>query len=473
MWNKFSNIAPLKTKLTDMKKLFYISLLTFAALGCTDEKIDDGRDLTENEQVNTYIREEMTGETSMYLWTEEIVGKSYTLTAEPEVYLSHMRHEDDEWSSVEKDPLASRAESNENDDIETGYGWYLVNYQTQDGLYFSYVAYVYPNSPAAEAGLKRGDIITQVDGAYITGDFSKLYNSSSVKVGLGRMEGNAIYPEPQATVSLTAANTQIDPVLVRKVLDVDGKKVGYLHYTRFVYTGDDDLDHLTTVFRQFKQEGVQEFILDLRYNPGGYEMAAQRLATLLAPAAAVENEEILLTKQWNALWQEYYETHGGVNLETRFDKSVPANARLSDLERLWVITGPGTASSSEVVINGLKPFYSLRMKQVGDKTYGKYVGGLTRIPEDEEISDWRLTLITCSDVNSEGTSVKGGLLPDIPLDEDISSSAALGDESEYLLSMVLAAIRNLPTSIGSRSTSPFTRLPETQKPLPMLIIPQE
>ena len=305
-----------------MRNLIYIGLLAIAAFGCTDEKINDGRDLTENEQVNTYIKEEMTGNTSLYLWTEEIQGKSVTTTADPSVYVAQMRHSDDKWTSVEQDPLASRTDANENDDIETGYGFYLVNYRTDDGLYFSYVGYVYPGSPAEKAGLKRGDIITKVDGEYLTGDFSKLYTSSSVTVELGTMEGNTIYTETGKTVNMTAANTQIDPVLVDTTYEVGGKKVGYLHYTRFVYASDDDLDHLTTVFRRFKSEGVKEFILDLRYNPGGYEMAAQRLATLLAPESAVASEEVLLEKQWNAMWQAYYEAHGGVNLVTRLDKEV-------------------------------------------------------------------------------------------------------------------------------------------------------
>ena len=287
------------------------------------------------------------------------------------------------------------------------------------------------------------------------------------------MEGNTIYTETGKTVSMTAANTQIDPVLVDTTYEVGGKKVGYLHYTRFVYASDDDLDHLTTVFRRFKSEGVKEFILDLRYNPGGYEMAAQRLATLLAPESAVASEEVLLEKQWNAMWQAYYEAHGGVNLVTRLDKEVAADARLGDLERLWVITGSGTASSSEVVINGLKPFYGDRLIQVGETTYGKYVGGVTRIPDDEEISDWRLSLITCTDVNSEGTSVKGGLVPDIPIEDNVLDSYPLGDTSEFLLGLVLHGMQNLSTPAGSRSMSQSVQLPAWQEPLPMLIILQE
>lgn len=456
-----------------MRNLIYIGLLAIAAFGCTDEKINDGRDLTENEQVNTYIKEEMTGNTSLYLWTEEIQGKSVTTTADPSVYVAQMRHSDDKWTSVEQDPLASRTDANENDDIETGYGFYLVNYRTDDGLYFSYVGYVYPGSPAEKAGLKRGDIITKVDGEYLTGDFSKLYTSSSVTVELGTMEGNTIYTETGKTVNMTAANTQIDPVLVDTTYEVGGKKVGYLHYTRFVYAGDDDLDHLTTVFRRFKSEGVKEFILDLRYNPGGYEMAAQRLATLLAPESAVASEEVLLEKQWNAMWQAYYEAHGGVNLVTRLDKEVAADARLGDLERLWVITGSGTASSSEVVINGLKPFYGDRLIQVGETTYGKYVGGVTRIPDDEEISDWRLSLITCTDVNSEGTSVKGGLAPDIPVEDNVLDSYPLGDTSEFLLGLVLSHIQGDPIPTSSRTMSQSVQLPAWQEPLPMLIILQE
>ena len=244
-------------------------------------------------------------------------------------------------------------------------------------------------------------------------------------------------------------------------------------YTRFVYSGDKDLEHLNEIFRGFKRQGVTEFILDLRYNPGGYERAAIRLASLLAPASALNNQEILLQKQWNKYWQSQYEQRPENNLISRLDNTVPQNARLDNLNRLWVITSSSTASSSEVVINGLKPFYNDKLQQVGSTTYGKYVGGVTQIPEDEEINDWRLTLITCTDVNSKGESVKGGLNPDHAASEDLADAHPFGDTSEGMLATTLGLIQGKNTlGMSSRSIATFTPLQVNRNIYPMLILPE-
>lgn len=456
-----------------MKLFIYISLAALLFTNCSDKKIDDERDLTENEKVNTYIKEKINEPTSYYLWTEEVQGKSYTLSAEPSTYLSHLLYEEDQWSHIEQDASLGRTEVYKNDDIETGFGYYLLYYKTSNEFIIAKVAYVYPESPAEKAGLKRGDLITKINDEYITqNNMQKLQNADDIKISLSKLEGNSILP-PYTTISLTAANIPIDPVLVTSTIDHNGVKIGYMLYTRFVYSGEKDLEHLNEVFREFKIQGVTEFILDLRYNPGGYEVAAIRLASLLAPSSAINNQEILLEKQWNNYWQSQYEKYGENNLISRLDNTVPQDARLDNLNRLWVITSGNTASSSEVVINGLKPFYNDRLKQVGNTTYGKYVGGVTQIPEDDEINDWRLTLIACTDVNSRGESVKGGLNPDylVEYGEDISNASPLGDTSEGLLATTLELIQgNNTLGMSSRAIPTFIPLQTDQDIYPMLIL---
>ena len=76
-------------------------------------------------------------------------------------------------------------------------------------------------------------------------------------------------------------------------------------------------------------------------------------------------------------------------------------------------------------------------------------------------------------MNSEGTSVKGGLVPDIPIEDNVLDSYPLGDTSEFLLGLVLHGMQNLSTPAGSRSMSQSVQLPAWQEPLPMLIILQE
>ena len=108
----------------------------------------------------------------------------------------------------------------------------------------------------------------------------------------------------------------------------------------------------------FKKSGIKDLILDLRYNGGGDGEASQKLADYLAPASA--NGDVYAVRSHNALL-----TKEGWNSESK----IARNDTSLNLDHLYIITTSGTASASEVILNGLKPL--MNVTQVGDTTYGK------------------------------------------------------------------------------------------------------
>ena len=459
---------------TDMNKRTYRTLLLAFALPlllarCSDDKFDDGSDLTDNQRVNAYTLDLLTSGQSLYLWADQLSAPYPSDGLAPDAYIRQLRHHDDRWSNAQQDPLASRAEVYENDDTEHGFGYHLLAYQIQSGatsVYLAWIAYVYPGSPADLAGLRRGDIIVGRDDSPLSAtDLNDLNNADRLSLTVS----DASLENPR-DVTLSATNYTVDPVLATAVLPLpDGSRVGYLHYTRFVYTGTDALDRLNDATRSLRQQGITHLVLDLRYNPGGYELALRRLASLVAPADALASSSVFIRKQYNDYWQPLLEEHEPDALVTRLDPGV-----LDDLRGLYVITGSSTASSSEVLINGLSPYYGERLVTIGEQTVGKDVGGVTRVPDDEDINQWQITYITFRDVNSEGASVEGGIEPDTLQMENLDAEGyflpdahSLGDADEPLLATALALVQGLEPSASAASRAVAVR-PSGLRPVSVL-----
>lgn len=207
-------------------------------------------------------------------------------------------------------------------------------------------------------------------------------------------------------------------------------------YTDFVFRGNTSLVQLNHVFQTLKSANIDEFILDLRYNQGGYIFAVKQLCSLLAPEEVVENEELLIHKSWNKAYQEKY-ADDPTRLEEHFDKTVPLDSRLN-LKRLWVITSKVTASAAEMLISALSPYMEVNV--VGDITMGKNMGGIIYTPNDKDLQNWNIMLISTEYRNSRGESVKGGIPPMFPILEQFHHQYQLGDKEEPLLAATLQLI---------------------------------
>ncbi len=361
--------------------------------------------------------------------------------------------------------------------IGADYQLYYLNSTSPDII--GVVRYVLKGSPAELAGIQRGDIFAKVDGVQLTDAnyTANLINKETFTLTFAKVVNGVITPTGK-TATVTAVELQENPVLLSKVLTVNGNKVGYLVYNGF--TSDFDLQ-LNTVFQQFKTAGVTKLILDLRYNGGGSVQTAIYLASMIYTT----NTTKLFTKSvYNGILTPYITTtYGDSFFNSNFtDKIGTTPINTLNLSDVYFIVSGETASASELLINGLKPY--MNVKSIGTNTYGKYVASLTL--KDYDVNNKLVTThkyamqpIVAKYANSLGISdFVTGLAPDITQKEGISAMLQLGDENEELLKIVLDYMKGLKSqvlpNVGglSNSKAVFSSKDKSQFSREMYVDPQ-
>ncbi|MBR6538466.1 MAG: peptidase S41, partial [Bacteroides sp.] len=174
---------------------------------------------------------------------------------------------------------------------------------------------------------------------------------------------------------------------------------------------------------------VDEFILDLRYNNGGSLGCAQLLCNILAPASALDG---------TMGYSEYNENYKPRERSITFDSQVLQTGSNLNLKRLYVLTTNMTASSSEIIINCLRPYMEVIV--VGDKTEGKNVGSLAYSNEALQLI---MRPIVCKIYNANHESdYSDGFKADVSVKESSNLARFLpfGDTNELLLGTTLGLI---------------------------------
>lgn len=238
------------------------------------------------------------------------------------------------------------------DGRRTGYGYSL----TQTGGGGLSVLYVEPLGPARAAGMKRGDAIVSIDGL----SPSAIIASGLPSVSTAGVTRSFTVTNPaDGTRSFVAlsADYALSPVLSSNVFTTGtGRKVGYLAYNEFI---SGSASAIAAAIDTFRAQGVQDVILDLRYNGGGSVSVAQNLTYLLGGTA--------LSGQVFARYQ--YSSKQSANNFVQNFPSTSYTTPLANLSRLLVLTSASTASASELVINSLRPYKPVIT--VGRTTFGK------------------------------------------------------------------------------------------------------
>lgn len=143
-----------------------------------------------------------------------------------------------------------------------------------------YVMAVYPGSPADKAGFRRGTIFSEIDGAEIAdseSEYTPVYKRLTSPSGAASVLFKV--RETGEETTLTAERLYPNPVLRAEVIEEGKHKIGYMVYNGFDAAYDDDLlDSL----RKFRDAGITDLVLDLRYNGGGHVISAKMLATCIA-----------------------------------------------------------------------------------------------------------------------------------------------------------------------------------------------
>jgi C-terminal processing protease CtpA/Prc len=400
---------------------------------------------SENQTVNEWILENMR---EVYYWNDKIpANPDKTLT--PDVFFDSILNKYDattnptgdrfSWIEESADELSASL-SGQTTTTGMEYNLYLRS-AGSDGV-IAQVLYVLPGSPAQKAGLKRGDIISKVNGQLLnrTNYADLLFSGTSYTFSLATVSGSTLV-DTDKTISVTATTYQENPVFLDSVYTVGGKRVGYLVYNQFVpgangSTASEYDAQVDAVFSDFKAQGVNELVLDLRYNPGGYTSSSANLASLIGKG--VNSSKLYFREEWNAnvTQQLLNDPKYGSSffIQNFLDKAQNIGNNLS---RVFVLTTDHTASASELIINGLRPY--MTVTTIGGTTYGKNVGSIT-ISDDTGKIKWGMQPIVFKSYNSAGQSdYSTGFTPNVEVDEPLTL-LPLGDTNEAFLKVALGQI---------------------------------
>ena len=479
-----------------MKRMGWIIGLVAVAIlgaGCGKQVPDEYRKLDEETRaqrkyVNTFAWNVMD---AFYLWQAEVASAmdGWQIWEEPIRKVKDIRYKDafgkdiDRWTTL-TDDYVSFVGGVSGHTRTLGMDFQLYYWDQSHTSVCGVVTFTYADGPAEKAGLGRGDVILTVDGRGMTPDNyrqvvqDQLLGGGTVKLGLS--DGR--------NVQVTAVDMYENPIQTVRILErPNGKKVGYLHYTSFTL---DSCDPLTDVFREFVRQGIDELVLDLRYNGGGYLTTEKVLASMLAPKAEVEAGSPFYREVYNAKMAEEmgndptcFET--GFLIQSGGALQVVTTAMANpDLPRLYVLATQSSASASESLVCVLRPFMDVIL--IGQQTSGKYCAGyLMAAPswyesvkeslEEGEyekalpyVDNWGLYVMYSRYADRDGVtlSMPDGIAPDIEAEDDPLDGFALGDPRETMLSVALGLIDGRTRSAEpARPAGPLlTPVPESFHP---------
>ncbi len=257
-------------------------------------------------------------------------------------------------------------------DISVGIRWKYVGADLT-------VLSVQPASPADKAGVRRGMILKQIDGTDLSAVSDSLFNTTLSPTAEGETHRLGLAAQGDTVVAdfvLRAENLQESPVFpVQTVAGLSGEKVGYIGFHSF--NGPSEAALIDAV-NNLQTNQVTELVLDLRYNGGGYIGVASQLAYMLVGKIKTEGKIFSRTHLNAAL--EAQASPGQLdelfaNTTLGYSKNLTPGQALPqlNLKRLYVLTGKGTCSASELLINSLRGI-DVPVIQIGNTTCGKPYG---------------------------------------------------------------------------------------------------
>ncbi|MEM7717238.1 MAG: S41 family peptidase, partial [Cyanobacteria bacterium P01_A01_bin.68] len=320
---------------------------------------------------------------------------------------------------------------------------------------FLFVRNVVPGSDGQVKGIQRGDVFFEIDGQTITSEnVADLLAPQTYTLGIGELdvENRLVNPTTNTVTVTKEENFQEHPIRLAETLDINGQKIGYLMFQRFLREFDNDLND---TFGQFVAEGVTDLVLDLRYNRGGSVQTSQRLASLIYGA---NTNDLYIRQRWNDKVQAQL---GSEQLDDFFVDNIngtPINSL--NLNRVFVLSTNETASSSELVINGLNPYIDVIL--IGTDTTGKnefsitlvddpgndFVFNNSRIDNINPNNLWALQPLVGRNENSVGfLDYTDGFSPNFEVVEDVFNLGTFGDQNEPLLAQAIEII----TGVSSKN----------------------
>lgn len=392
-----------------------------------------------NADVNSWIYDQMK---SYYLWENQMTSKTASNNKlAPDDYFESILVKPgdlDRFSWIQEDVAALTA-SLQGINKVVGIRFTPFYANTEKTKVALSVAYSLKGSPADKAGIKRGDFIVKVNGQELTSEnYSAAFSADNLKFTLGDYNGSEIVANSK-TVDVVKAEVQTNPIQHYSIIEKGTKKIGYLVYLQFLTQFDADIRN---VFKEFKSKGVNELVLDLRYNGGGYISSSDIISSLIVKN--LKPGSLMSRQEWNTeLTAAYKSKYGNDVFDTKW---LNESNNLGTLNRVFILTSKGSASASELVINNLKPFMDVIL--IGDNTYGKNVGSIT-LSDDKKRWKWGMQPIVLRTVNALGQSdygTKDGFTPNFKVADNAIPFMQFGDVNETLLSVAIQQITGVTAS---------------------------
>lgn len=285
----------------------------------------------------------------------------------------------------------------------------------------AFVSSVVPDSPADDAGVNRGDVIEQIDGARVqTTDANEVLRMLRGEVG-AKVSITLVRPTTGEVIDLDLTLEEI--IIPSVILEfIEGTDYAWLRITIF---GDNTIPDLDAAIAEIRARGSKGVILDLRGNTGGWvNVARQTLGRFIDPSAGP------------AMFED---TSGDAEMEPMPIETAEGVVPL-DLPMVVLIDG-GTASAAEIVAGCIRDYQ--RATLVGEKTFGK--GSVQRIYEFSDGSTLRVTVAEWF-TPSKSRIQSEGILPDL----EISTSDQATEQDPVLQ----AGVQVLDSQIAAPESTP-------------------
>lgn len=450
--------------LINMKKIKIWILIPFIAVltSCGNNDDDNGPSVIIENEINQFVYDALN---SWYFYYDDVPdlqdNRFASIDAKntfinnfdtPEALFNHLQHPNDRFSIIVSD---YESLNNSQQGISESFGYEFGLILVNDDQVIGYVQYVLPGTPAESAGLKRGDIFNRINGTQLNLDnyVDLLFRNTSYTVGLVEIQDDNIVPI-ETEYDMTAVTLTENPVFLTKVIELDnGIKVGYLVYNRFTHTFHSELNQ---AFGVFQSAGVDELVVDLRYNLGGSVYTSMHLAGMIYNDATTSTVFGVFKHNSKKAGEEDFAfpflSEVDV-LDADFNTIQTERMNRLELSRVFILTSGSTASASEQIINGLDPYMEVIL--VGSTTIGKNEGSITVYdsPDTDFTSrngintnhKYAMQPIINRLSNSEGfTEYIDGFTP-VPANQvnetdDLVNMKPLGDPEEIVLQRALEII---------------------------------
>ncbi|MGY6743022.1 MAG: S41 family peptidase [Cecembia sp.] len=258
-----------------------------------------------------------------------------------------------------------------------------------------FVAFVFDAGPAGQDGWRRGWEFIEINGrsisSYRNSNGSYSFDLGPNTIGVQNTFKFRLPDGSETTRTIGKAAFQTNSVLHKEVYEMEGKRIGHLVYQSFRATQGltpTRSQEVEDAFAFFETEGIDDLIIDLRYNGGGSVAVTEQILNYLAPSSA--SGRTMYTNRHNP---NKFSNNRTVNFNKRGSL---------ELDEIVFITSRSSASASELLINCLEPYMNITL--IGDNTYGKPVGQfpLSTFSRVLAENDVELVPVTFAIANAEG-----------------------------------------------------------------------